>query len=368
MKKTLAAILAAAMALSMSAVAFAQDYPTTGEVIGGAAAGTTNGVYDGPTQAMGSSKTYLVNPGDVTGRLTDGAYANVDAIKLASLMNNKKVVVDVSVSAGKSNLSANPTVKVNKNNEAVLNIGFTDTWGIDNVDATMRIRITAKADITIGDVDGTGDPRVFLKKGDTITLSPFRAEGTYYFVDEYSENMTITSDEVSERRIKVSGEELYNNADSNDKVIIYFGGYGHDVAAFEGKISPNQKNLNLGYDTNEITAITNEYKDLEFEFINFKAQVSGYNRFNNSGTMYFNAINGADTTVYEYADGVLTKMDGKYDSVDGTVAVSGIKYLTTYVIASEELPEDEPEEESSSPAPSEEVPSTPVGNPSTGAL
>ena len=82
--------------------------------------------------------------------------------------------------------------------------------------------------------------------------------------------------------------------------------------------------------------------------------------------MYFNAIGGDETAVYEYVDGTLTKLNGKYDSVDKTIAVSGIKHLTSYVVASEELPS---EEEPTEPTPSEPAAedNTPV-NPGTGAL
>lgn len=295
---------------------------------------------------------------------------------LGRLINDNLVTVDLSVTSGKNNLTGNPKVTAKNGGSAVMSVTFKDQWGTGDASATMRIRITAKKDVyisngrtNIGTQNETGNT-VWLPKGDTITLEPFSISAAYEPVTAYGENMTVTNTEVDKRNIVATGEELYNNADSNDKVIIYFKNGGYDMAAYEVKVAPNQKDVNLAFNTNEIANLASDYDKVEFEFITFEAYNagSGANRFNNSGTMYFNAIGGDDTAVYEYADGVLTKLDGKYDSVDKTIAVNGIKHLTSYVVASEELPEDEPDEEdSSSSAPTDEVPSTPA-NPSTGAL
>lgn len=379
MKKTLAAILAAAMALSMSAVAFARDTQpgNAGIQQGSGTAGSSTG---SATQTMGKSQSYVINPGPIQ---IDGKAGTPDLsdLVLGRLMNDNLVAVDLSVTSGKNELTGNPKVTAKSGGSATMSVTFKDKWGTGDSSATMRIRITAKKDIYYNTtsgvlgakdevINGTTADTLWLPKGDTITLEPFNITATYYAVTNYGENMTVTNTEVNDRYIEASGEELYNNADSNDKVIIYFKNGGYDMAAYEVKVAPNQKDVNLAFNTNEIANLASDYDKVEFEFITFEAYNagSGANRFNNSGTMYFNAIGGDDTAVYEYADGVLTKLDGKYDSVDKTIAVNGIKHLTSYVVASEELTEEEPEEEdSSSSAPTDEVPSTPA-NPSTGAL
>ena len=373
------------MALSMSAVAFARDtQPENSGLQQGPATGDSG---DGDSQIMGLPKTYIIDPSgtyDNAGNRTpapitiNGHDFDLSSTALADAINDNLVTVDLSVTSGKNELTGNPRVSARENGNTTITVTFKDKWGTGSSNATMRIRITAKKDVYISEDETTigtetqagANSTIWLPKGDTITLEPFSITAAYEPVTAYGENMTVTNTEVEKRNIVATGEELYNNADSNDKVIVYFKNGGYDVAAYEVKVASNQKSVNLAFNNNEIANLASDYDKVEFEFITFEAYNagSGANRFNNSGTMYFNAIGGDDTAVYEYADGVLTKLDGKYDSVDKTIAVNGIKHLTSYVVASEELTEEEPEEEdSSSSAPTDEVPSTPA-NPSTGAL
>lgn len=379
MKKILAAVLAAAMALSMSAVAFAKDtQPGTSGIAQGS--GTAGSSGDSAHQTMGLAQSYVINPGAIQIEGKAGT-PNLSDTVLGRLMNDNVVVVDLSVTAGKNELTGVPKVSAKNGGSATMSVKFKDKWGTGDADATMRIRITAKKDVyynTVSGVLGTKDQVVvagvdgvadtlWLPKGDTITLEPFAINADYNQVTNYGENMTVTNTEVGGRYIVANGEELYNNADSNDKVIIYFKNGGYDVAAYEVKVAANQKSVNVAFNNDEIADLATTYDDLEFEFISFEAQVSGANKFNNSGVMYFNAIGGDETAVYEYVDGTLTKLNGKYDSVDKTIAVSGIKHLTSYVVASEELPSEEEPAEEPSEQPSEPADTTPT-NPGTGAL
>ena len=173
------------------------------------------------------------------------------------------------------------------------------------------------------------------------------------------EDMELTLTEVDENNVKLKGENLYSEIGAEDFVI-----YFDDTAAFSAKLSSAQKDVNLFYTIEDISDISDEYPDVDFEMITFKGTPS----FTNTGSMTFNAIGGKDTTVYTFDGETLTPFDitdTTYDSTYGTVTVKGIKKLGTFVVASEVLEEEEEEEE-----PAEEVTETPEvdeSNPNTGA-
>lgn len=333
MKKTLAAVLAAAMALSTATVAFAKD------------TAVDNNTVD-TTVDFGTAQTTPVKFGSdfkaaiyTTGKLT--------AEDVGWLLDNGYIKIDVSVVSGRSNLAAAPTVKV-VGDYAQLKFKVNHTYGTKAVEVGMKIRITALKEFTANGGDGN---EFTMKKGDTLTGETITFKAQYGELTAYGEDMTLTKQEVKDNFVLAKGEALYDNSGDGDKVTIYFDNY----AAYSTKISAAQKDVNLYYTVDEISDVTDAYPSVDFEFITFKGTPS----FSNRGELTFNAIGGKSTVVYSYANGELTELDGEYDSTYGVITVDGVKTLGTYVIASEAL---EAEEE---PAPS--TPAVEEENPNTGA-
>ena len=243
-----------------------------------------------------------------------------------------------------------------------LKVSFKHTYGIDGVDASMKLRFTVKAKdgITLGNTS--------YAKGDTITSELIKVSASYYQLANYYEDMQLTKEEVAANRVLLNGKELYDAIGENKRFSITF---GDDIAMFEGKTAVNQRTVNLYYNTDEIEDVVNQYPDVDFTFLTFKGNPAP--TFQNTGSMVF-AAKDKNTTVYEFIDGVAVPMEldhkVEYNDTYKTITVSGIKKLGTYIIASEMLEvEEEPEE------PAEPVDSTPVAepdddegqNPNTGA-
>ena len=460
MKKTLAAVLAAAMALSTTTVAFATDHPDLDSNLDGKKGGDleTPIAYDdeqkltvsqiGPFSESDLGAYYDDNKIDITAIMTDGA----NKLTGRPSFSVKKVIVeggqtetDVSYvwntnikvndangkshtvcTAGKkvdkipvfydtntqawsfitygsyedlqwlensgtmktayawflNNLSTGTGAVIDQNSKDLIHTGGTSskavqmkfkvahTYGTGDTTVKMKLRVTIKKDIK--DEDGT----VIYKKGDTYTTDEFSYKAKYYDMD-YSKDMQLSLDEVDDSKVKLDGEKLYDEIGSDTFTITF-----EDVAVFEAKLSGSQKKLNLFYNLDEVTSVTDAYPDVNFEFITFKGAPS-VTRFINSGKMTFNAIGGRNTQVYRLTtqgggdDGdTLVPLAGEYESTYGTITVKGIKDLSgTFVIASEILEvEDDEDNEPVNSAPvvedssSSEAPSNGnERNPSTGA-
>ncbi len=370
MKKTLASVLAAAMAMSVSAVAFAKDYQPGENGIG-----DSTGVSDSMisrSQLIGTEIYYEVSvPEFAFGYEDENSGSKFTSEQLADLRENGLVTFNVYVSDGKSNLETQPTVKVRNvddTQKAVLSVRFKDTWSTKDVSAQMRISITARKDVYYNDTtsqytDVKEGNKIVMKKGDTLSMNAFRITAGYKDIASYGNDITISIPEVAEKQVIARGEELFSNSDDSDTVRFNFGG----ALSYEVKIGSTQSDVNLAYSLDEVQSVTNTYPDVDFQFITFRAQNSGANRFNNNGTLTFNAINGADTEVYEMDGNKLTRLNGKYDSIDETITVTGVKYLTSYVVASEELAVDDMEEDSSNSNNGNNGTNQP-SNPGTGAF
>jgi len=391
MKKTLAAVLAAAMALSTASVVFAADSQDV-DISGDMATATDkkdstkkDGVKMGDT-----SKFVIGDISGINGRKVDPDGAGLIAQKdVADLIDRGILRATVTVTSGKSNLASSPVVKV-VGEEAQLQFKNNHSYATSSSKVSMKIRLTVSKDLYFNDEHRYGtakknsqgteiynDDDLFLKKGDTLNGPEITYEAEYGTID-YGKDMTITLQEVKDNVVRAKGEELFTNAGSDDKVTIYFDNY----AAFETKISPSQKDVNLYYSVDEVSDVVDAYPDVDFEFLTFKGSKS-VTSFVNSGTMTFNAIGGKNTQVYklETAGGgddgdTLVPLDGTYDSSYGTITVKNIKRLSgTFVVASEILEvEDDEDNEPVDSAPvveepsSSEAPSTSnERNPSTGA-
>lgn len=225
------------------------------------------------------------------------------------------------------------------------------TYGTSDTTIKMKFKITFKKD----------SPDGRYSKGDTYITDEIELVAKYAELNSYSKDMVLTLEEVKSDNgnVILKGDKLYDEI-GNETFSIQF----EDTAVFEAKAASSQKKVNLFYNLDEIDEITSAYPGVDFEFISFKGNPS----FVNSGTMTFNAIGGKNTQVYTWDGEALTPLTGKYDSAYKTVEVKNIKKLGTFVVASEILEEDEPDE------PAEPVSSAPVvegpeedENPKTGA-
>lgn len=440
MKKTLAAILAAAMALSTASVAFAKD------TLEGTPIVTGDGIIpiDSYTVPFGAGKTYIIGA-DVA----DLAAGSMDPFELGQVVKDSKAAVTVTVTDGINKLDGKPSAsvgtvhvkdtygdkyvwntnahpgtagagftvgkekdiakhgteikaipldennvftltvddvrkvvhpgepgwkdaldavnaaghatieigtKIQNTNAPVVKVSFKikHTYSTGTEDVSMKFRITFKQNYTT-------DAGYSYSKGDTIMLDAVTFTGTYYNMNDKGTEMELTQPEVGNNEVLMnSGDELYDKI-GTDEFTVYF----ENTASFTGKMAPNQRALNLYYSINTISDIADQYPNIDFEFIDFKGQQAGKTTFVNTGSMAFDAIGGENTKVYEWDGEELEEIPTKYDKNSNTVYTGKvIKKLTTYVIASEEIVDEEPEEPASS-APSVE-PDDNI-NPKTGA-
>ena len=432
MKKTLAAVLAAAMALSTATVALATDFDIIdGEYSYGDIAGDRTGIRYGKdvklrikeltledaTVVDGDELSELIDDGaiSVTALVTEGSSklaskpsvtpgswkeTNGSVVKTNTYTWNKPTITiaGVKLRNGKAvtripinNLNQvtnvpgdtvklitidefenplNPYVDDNacllrslvdtaegttKYEGVQVKFKVTDTYGTSGTNVSFKLRITIKKN----DVELGGEP---YAKGDTLTSDEFKFEATYGELNQYAEDMQLTLDEVDARNVKFDASDLYDQIGADNFSISF-----EDTARFDAKLSASQKDVNLYYDLDEVSAVTDAYPDVDFEFITFRGNPS----FVNNGTMTFNAVGGKNTQVYTYDGDALTPLDGSYNSTYSTITVKGVKKFGTFVVASEILEvEEEPEE------PAEPVDSAPSvedkndeegGNPNTGA-
>lgn len=445
MKKTLAAVLAAAMALSTATVAFARD-TMEGETI----LEDLSTVGTRQTIAKGKEYSYVISA-EVLGDAAD-----ISATDLGKWVKNGDATVTVSVTEGMSKLASKPTATV-KNILTEREVAPTYKWASSLGEITVEDqkgkdvtvvkggeKITAipvqKGDATLatefvpglisrviypGDSDwkkalnkliedhpdwvdstdrseistetapvvqikfkvaddwGTGSDDIGLKfritfkkdvggysKGDTVMAGEALFSAKYEVMNDKGTEMELTRPECGTndyRQVLMNKDgELYDKI-GNDEFTLYF----ENAAAFTGKMSANQKTLNMYYTLDaddDGNVLQDMYPDVDFEFIKFEGTPS----FVNTGKMTFSAVGGGDTVVYEWDGEGWSPISDKtnYNKTYNTVEVKGIKRLGKYAIASEILPvEEEPEE------PAEPVDSTPVaepdndegGNPNTGA-
>ena len=429
MKKTLAAVLAAAMALSTASVAFATDFDIDGANL------VEGDINDGKWEILyGKDVKLLVND------LTLEDIGDVSGSELAQKIDDGEIEVSVVVTEGSSKFAAKPSVETGVNKEGNGNydrevkylvaaglanatvggvtfgaigseitkipvgangeytnveaniVGYVtknsgerwttaaeslvNNWQnaatkdytfVENHDDTLRIKFK------VADTYGTSDTTVGFKlrvrikksdvslggvsvgKGNTYTSDEITFKAVYHELSQYDEDMQLTLTEVDDRMVKLDASKLYDEIGA-ETFSIYF----DDIAAFSAKLSSAQKDVNLFYTIEDISDISDEYPDVDFEMITFKGAPS----FTNSGSMTFNAIGGRDTTVYVFDGETLTPLDTTYDSTYGTVTAKGIKKLGTFVVASEVL---EVEEEEEPEEPADETPAVEEQNPNTGA-
>ena len=334
MKKTLAAVLAAMMALSTATVALAKDTDVNGSTVDGSFSVIEDDAVVTSVE-FGANEKFALK---VSGYLLD----------LGTALANEEIKIDVTVTEGRSLLAAAPTVKAMKDDAgdiyAVLGFKVKHTYGVEDEDIAMRVRVTAIAK--------DGCAALGLKKGDTLSVDELLFNAEYHEIAAYGKDMTITATEVSGNNVVVDAEELLDVLEEKETetATFYFG----DTAAFTAKISEAQKDVNVYYVTGVDDEYYEEYPELAFEAIEFK----GSPKFLRKGTLTFNAIGEDETVVYEVtADGLVELEIADYDSTYETVTVEGINKLTSYLVASEAL-EVEAEAETEAPEVEDENPNT----------
>ena len=361
MKKTLAAVLAAMMALSTATVALAADRFDSDATLTGTL-GTADEGADATFQEIGSDEKY---PFGIT---AFGGCANgLTPEQLGALIDEGAVKVSVKITDGRKNLAYLPTV-TEVGNVAQLKLKFAHNYkpiteDEDPVSASLAFDITFTKDVrwdysknTFTSVASkTQDPVLDgMGKGDTVHVDAVEFEAAYNETDDYGTDMTFTKNEVSALETVIFADKLIEELDG-EELTLYFGEYG-DLAAWNGKISDSQKDLNVYYTMDAIEGVPELAEELEIEpeYITFMGDV----KFYKTGTLTFNAIGGEDTVVYEVVDGELVPMTTEYDSTYDVVTVDGVKKLTSYVIASEELVVEVEEPVVEEPAVEEENPNT----------
>ena len=124
MKKTLAAVLAAMMALSTATVALAKDTDVDGDTISGSFSTIEESTEPTAVEFGKTNKLAL----KVSGYVLD----------LGNALANDKIKIDVTVTEGRSLLAAAPTVKAMKDSAgdiyAVLNFKVKHTYGVNFYD------------------------------------------------------------------------------------------------------------------------------------------------------------------------------------------------------------------------------------------
>ena len=181
MKKTLAAVLAAAMALSTASVAFATDFDIDGANL------VEGDINDGKWEILyGEDVKLLVN--DLT---LEGIASDVSGSELAQKIDDGEIEVSVVVTEGSSKFAAKPSVETGVNTE-----------GNGNYDREVKYLVAAGlANATVGGV-------TFGAIGSEITKIPVGANGEYTNVEA---NIVGYVTKNSGERWTTAAESLVNN-------------------------------------------------------------------------------------------------------------------------------------------------------------
>lgn len=428
MKKTLAAVLAAAMALSTASVAFATDFDIDGANL------VEGDINDGKWEILyGKDVKLLVND------LTLEDIGDVSGSELAQKIDDGEIEVSVVVTEGSSKFAAKPSVEIGVNKEG-------------NGDYDREVKYLVAADLANATVGGV----TFGDIGSEITKIPVGADGKYTnveanivgyvtknstgwttaaedlvttwnaatkdytFVENHDDTLRIkfkvadtygTSDttvgfklrvrikksDVTLGRVSVGKGNTYTSDEITFKAVYKeLSQYDEDMQLTLTEVDDRLVKLDasdlydeIGTDTftiyfDDIAAfsakLSSAQKDVNLFYtvdditdisdaypdVDFEMiTFKGAPSFTNSGSMTFNAIGGRDTTVYTFDGETLTPLTTTYDSTYGTVTAKGIKKLGTFVVASEVL---EVEEEEEPKEPADETPAVEdEENPNTGA-
>ena len=425
MKKTLAAVLAAAMALSTASVAFATDFEVDAGFI-------QSGVDD--------IKTEILYGKDVKLRITELTFDDgtiISGSELSRAIDDNEITLTPIVTEGSNKLSAKPSVTTGSYKTGTTTVTRTPkyTWKGGTVTFTVDNKPKEYKDgdnVTSIPVDNTltvtNNPDNFHR---FVTPEFFFKNGNNDagLLTEDKSNMTTVDDRDSAVQVKFKVTDTYGTGDTNvgmkfrvnfKKKDVSLGGStykkGDTLTSEELKFKAVYKELNSYYKDMQLTLDEVDSRNVKFDASDlydeigndtftiafedtavFEAKLSasqkdlnlyydldektdvtsaypnvdfefitfrGNPSFVNSGSMTFNAIGGKNTTVYTFDGETLNPLNSTYDSTYGTVTVKGIKKLGTFVVASEILEvEDEEDNEPVSSAPIvEESSSQPSSN------
>ena len=423
MKKTLAAVLAAAMALSTATVALAKD-TLEGETI------LENiSTVGGRTEiAKGKSYSYILSADVLEG-------TDISATDLGTWVKDGDVTVTVTVTEGMSKLASKPTAVV-KNIYTYDDVETIYKWTGFSYDVTVDGKVVAKpgTEVTSIPVKKSGDnwvlalvpdevervlyPRDTAWKtvlGDMIEANVFveGAQGEViqgtkpavqvsFKVDDdwgtgsdnigmkfritfkkavggYSKGDTVMTDavlfEATYHKMNDKGTEMEltrPECGTNDfrEVLMNKDGELYDkigndefTVYFENAAAFTGK-MAANQKTLNMYYTLAEDSDLvnAYPDVDFEfIEFKGKPSFVNTGKMTFSAVGGSTTQVYEWDGEAWEPLNGTYNKTYNTVEVKGIKRLGKYAIASDILPVEEEPEEPDEPA--EPVSSAPTTEP-----
>ena len=426
MKKTLAAVLAAAMALSTATVAFATDFEVDAGFV-------QSGVDD--------EKTEILYGKDVKLRITELTFDDGTVISgsdLSQAIDDNEITLTPIVTEGSNKLSAKPSVTTGTYKTGTTSVNRTAkfTWNGGAVKLTVNGKTREYKDgdnVTSIPVDANGNatanPDDVAK---FVTVAYYMEHGdptTTTVLNKVADDMTTVDDRDSAVQVKFKVTDTYGTGDTTigmkfrvnfKKKDVSLGGStykkGDTLTSEELKFKAVYKELNSYYKDMQLTLDEVDARNVKFDASDlydeigndtftiafedtavFEAKLSasqkdlnlyydldektdvtsaypsvdfefitfrGNPSFVNSGSMTFNAIGGKNTTVYTFDGETLNPLTSTYDSTYGTVTVKGIKKLGTFVVASEILEvEDEEDNEPVSSAPIvEESSSQPSSN------
>ena len=423
MKKTLAAVLAAAMALSTATVAFATDYDITDA--------------DWEIRSVDDDRTEIRYGKDVKMRIKsldiEGGGITITGEELCEKIDNGEITLTPIVTEGSTKLASKPSVTVGKWKAGTGNVNQAHTylWNSADVEiAGVKFRngkkvtripvgedgnVTTAPDlvdklISVKDFEdaskGYQDTNNVLVRGTTTTTEEigkydgvqvkFKVADTYGVDDTkvalkfritikkkdvelngepYAKGDTLTSDEI---KFKAVYGELNQYAEDMQLTL-------DEVDARNVKLDASNLYDEIGADTFTVTfedtavfetKLSSSQKDVNLFYsvdedselaamypdVDFEfIEFMGKPSFVNSGSLVFPAEN-KNYTVYEWDGEAWVPMQDRstFDPTYKTVTVKNIKKLGRYAIASEILPvEEEPEE----PEPAEPVSSAPTTEP-----
>ncbi len=337
MKKLFALILAVAMILSLSSVAFAAAHTE----LGGSKQTLLNGDGEFNLSAFRittrkSKNNYVAQEGKAI------SYGKTVYIPLVDT-NGKKVTQSDAVSGLKvsAKWSQNgkyiKSVEIGKKDDYYHIIIVTTGSETTEKDVEGTLTLTGKAYATATDA-GKGQKKVKADKAEidiTLTLG-------------YSNAGDLT---VTDSKKIFDFEEL----DEQDKETEFY--FDEDDEVSFTVDTTHQGKIVLSMDTDEIDGVLDKYPDAGLDFYNFNGAT-----FRKTGTLLIPAEEGS--FIYQYVDKALVPVNAKYDASEGAFVIL-TKTLGRYVVSDKDLGVKAP---AAAPAADAAAPAAPVAaNPATGA-
>lgn len=260
--------------------------------------------------------------------------------QLADLLETGAIQIKTAVTEGSFLLRKKPAV-VQEDDSAVLKMTVEHTYGTQTETVWAELQFIVYHNLYWNKEEGTYTEQsrsstgarnpLILERGDNLVSQTIEFTAYYNHLSDYQSTIQLNSDALDQGMVLADGEELYMAAGRDNILTLDFGG---DVS-YTTCVSAAQKTVNLFYSLEEIDEIAESYPEVSFQFISFPGNPS----FINSGELSFPAIGRADTAVYSYEEGELTRLESAYDSLNDRAVIRSVKRLGSYVVASESIEE-----------------------------